>query len=151
MCCFFRRIQINFDFYQALRLWFLWSKTCFLLKCKLFWCCCCDATWLSWHVPGRQCVEEVRLYAYTTCALEGEGWSAPRPRRFTHRKNTGYPPHRGLGGPRGPSGFFSEIYRPYRASNRDRPVRSESLYWLSYPGRRFYLGLGKMLEWFVLF
>jgi hypothetical protein len=48
---------------------------------------------------------EVRLYAHTTCALEGDGWSAPCPRRFTPRKKTGYPPHKGLGGPRGRSGF----------------------------------------------
>ena len=38
---------------------------------------------------------------------------------------------------------LSEKSRPHRSSTPDRLARSESLYRLSYPGRRFNVGLGK--------
>ena len=90
------------------------------------------------------------LRTHNLCARRGRLVSATPPLLYPP-KNYRVPTAQGAGLASRPVWIFSEIYRPYRASNPDRPVRSESLYWLSYPGRRFYLGLGKMLEWFLLF
>ena len=50
---------------------------------------------------------------------------------------TRYPLHRRLGGPQGQSERVRKISPPTGIRSRDRPARSESLYRLSYPGRRF--------------
>ena len=55
----------------------------------------------------------------------------PRPGRSTPGKENRYPFYRRLGGPQGRSGRERKI-SPNRSP--DRPVRSESLYRLSYPG-----------------
>ena len=60
-----------------------------------------------------------------TSAVDGSGWSAPRPGRFTAGKETWYHLYRRLDGPQGQSGRLRKILPP-------RPVqpianRSESL------------------------
>ena len=69
----------------------------------------------------------------STSALDGGGWSAPRPGRFTPGKNpvsivqeTGWTP--------GPVWTDAENLSYSETRSQDRPVRSESLYRLSYPG-----------------
>jgi hypothetical protein len=47
-----------------------------------------------------------------TSALDGGGWSIPRPGRFTPGKETRYPLYRRLGGPQGRSGRVREISLP---------------------------------------
>ena len=44
-----------------------------------------------------------------TSALDGGGWSTPRPGRFTPGKETRYPLYRRLGGPQGRSGRVRKI------------------------------------------
>jgi len=58
-----------------------------------------------------------------TAALEGGEWSAARPGRTLLPGKTRYPGPVWTGGKS----------RPHRDSIPDRPVRSQSLYWLSYP------------------
>ena len=67
-------------------------------------------------------------------ALDGEGWSTPRPGRFTPGKESRYPLYRRLGGPQDQSGRFRKISPSTGIRSPDRPTRSESLYRLSYPG-----------------
>jgi hypothetical protein len=50
------------------------------------------------------------------------------------RRKTRYPFYRRLGGPQGRSGQVQKISPPTGIRSPDRPVRSESLYRLSYPG-----------------
>jgi hypothetical protein len=50
---------------------------------------------------------EVQLYPFVTSALEGGGWLAPRPGRFS--KKTRYPLYRRLGGPQGRSGCVRKM------------------------------------------
>jgi hypothetical protein len=51
-------------------------------------------------VPEKHKEEaEVQLKPFSTSALGGGGWSAPRPYRFTPRKETHYPLYRRPGGP----------------------------------------------------
>jgi hypothetical protein len=45
-----------------------------------------------------------------TTALDGGGWSTPRPGRFTSGKETRYPLHRRLGGPQDRSGRVLESH-----------------------------------------
>ena len=47
-----------------------------------------------------------------TSALDGDGWSTPRPGRFTPEKETWYPLYRRLGGPQGRSGPARKISPP---------------------------------------
>ena len=47
-----------------------------------------------------------------TLALDGGGWSTPRPGRFTPGKETRYPFYRRLGGPQGRSGRLRKISPP---------------------------------------
>ena len=47
---------------------------------------------------------------------------------------TRYPLYRRLGGPQGRSGRVRKISPPTGIRSPDRPARSESLYWLNYPG-----------------
>ena len=67
-----------------------------------------------------------------TAALEGGEWSAARPGRNLSPGKTRYPLYRRLGGPPGPvwTGGKSRLHQD---SIPDRPARSQSLYWLSYP------------------
>jgi hypothetical protein len=60
-----------------------------------------------------------------TSALEGGGWSAPRPGRFTPGKDTRYPLYRRLGGPQGRSGRMGKISPPPGFDPRNvQPVAS---------------------------
>ena len=68
-----------------------------------------------------------------TSALDGGGWSTPRPGRFTPIK-TRYPLYRRLGGPQGRSGRVRKISPPTGIRSPDGPARSESLYRLSCRG-----------------
>ena len=63
-----------------------------------------------------------------TSALDGGEWSAPRPGRFTPRKETRYPLYRRL------VWTVAESLVSTRIRSPDRPILSESLYRLSYPG-----------------
>jgi hypothetical protein len=47
-----------------------------------------------------------------TLALDGDGWSTPRPGRFTRGKQTRYPLYRRLGWPQGWSGRVLKISPP---------------------------------------
>jgi hypothetical protein len=47
-----------------------------------------------------------------TLALDGGGWSNPRPGRFTPGKETRYPFYRRLDGPQGRSGRLRKISPP---------------------------------------
>jgi hypothetical protein len=60
-------------------------------------------------------------------------WLAPRPGRFAPGK-TQYPLYRRLGKPQGRSGRVRENLARTVIRSLDRPARSESLYWLRYPG-----------------
>jgi hypothetical protein len=64
---------------------------------------------------GHQDTEENRSYNFTlslTSALDGDGWSTPRPGRLTPVKETRYPFCRKLGGPQGWSGRVRKISPP---------------------------------------
>jgi hypothetical protein len=71
-----------------------------------------------------------------TSALDGGGWSTPRPGRFTSEEETRYPHYWRLCGPQGRSGRVREISPSTGIRSPDRTTRSESLYRLSYPGTR---------------
>jgi hypothetical protein len=70
-----------------------------------------------------------------TLALDGGGWSTPRPGRFTPQKEPRYPLYRRLGGHQGCSGWVQKNLAPTGIRFPDRPSRSESLYRLSCRGR----------------
>jgi hypothetical protein len=55
---------------------------------------------------------EVYLYLSLTSALDGGGWSTPRPGRFTPAKDTRYPLYKKMGGPQGRSGRVRKISPP---------------------------------------
>ena len=67
-----------------------------------------------------------------TSALDGGGWSTPRPCRFIPGKETRYPLYRRLCGPQGRSGRVRKI-SPSPGFDPS-PASSRSLYWLRYPG-----------------
>jgi hypothetical protein len=78
-------------------------------------------------------------YSFLTSALDGGEWSASRPGRASHpRKGPPVPTHctGGWVGPRaGPdAGARGKVVCLCRWSNPGRPARSQTLYWLSYPG-----------------
>jgi hypothetical protein len=86
---------------------------------------------------GHEGPEGEKRYSSTlslTSALNGGGWSMPRPGRFTPGKETPYPLYRMLGGRHGLSGRVRNISPPTGIRSPDLPARSESLYRLSYPG-----------------
>jgi len=66
-------------------------------------------------------------------ALDGAGWSTPRPGRFTPGKEAHYPSYRRLGGSQGRYGRVRKISPPTLIRSPELPARSESLYRLSYP------------------
>ena len=68
-----------------------------------------------------------------TSALEGGGWSATRPGRFTPVKDP-VPIVQEVGWAPGPVWTGAENIAPTGIRSPDRPDRSESLYRLSYPG-----------------
>jgi hypothetical protein len=70
-----------------------------------------------------------------TLAPFGDGWSTPRLGRFTPVKGTGYPFYRRLEAP-GSVLIYAENLAPTGIRSPDRPAHSESIYRLSYSGRR---------------
>ena len=80
-----------------------------------------------------------REFIYTcvrslTSVLELGGCSAPRPGRFTPRKEIRYPLYRRLGGPQCRSGRVWKISPPPGFEPQNCPARCQSLYRLSYHG-----------------
>jgi hypothetical protein len=74
----------------------------------------------------------VLLYPFVTSALEGCGWSAPRPGRFTPRKDP-VPIVQEAGWAPGPVWTCAKNLVPTGIRSPDRPARNQSLYRLSYP------------------
>jgi hypothetical protein len=68
---------------------------------------------------------EVELYSFFTSALEGGGWSAPRPGRFTPEKDP--VPIVQEAGP-GPVWTCAKNLVPTGIRSPGRPARSQSLY-----------------------
>jgi hypothetical protein len=80
-----------------------------------------------------------------TSTLGGEGWSVPRPGRFTPGKDpvsivqeAGWAP--------GPVWTGAKNLAPTRIRCPDRPARSQSLYRLSYPTPFTHYGTGDEIE-----
>ena len=69
----------------------------------------------------------------STSALDGDGWSTPRPGRFTPRKYT-VPILQEAGWAPGPFWTGAENLASTGIRSPDRPARSESLFRLSYRG-----------------
>jgi hypothetical protein len=85
-----------------------------------------------------------------TSALEGGGWSAPRPGRFPPHPPpppgmTCYPLYRRLGGPQGRSGHVWKISPSPGFDPRTVQPVAQSLYRLSYPvpWKRYYVSRNK--------
>ena len=77
-----------------------------------------------------------QMYSSTplsTSALDGGGWSTPRPGRFTPGKDP-IPIVQEAGWAPGPLWTSAENLAPIGIRSPDRPTRSESLYRLSYLG-----------------
>jgi hypothetical protein len=79
-----------------------------------------------------------------TLALEGGEWSASRPGRTLPPGKSRYPLYRRLGGPQDRSGQVRKISPPTEIRSPDRPARSRSLYWLSYPAYK-YIVIGQVI------
>jgi hypothetical protein len=75
---------------------------------------------------------EVWLYPFLTSALEGGGCSVPRPGRFTLGKDP-VPIVQEAGWAPGPAWTCAKNRAPTGVRSPDRPVRSQSIYRLSYP------------------
>jgi hypothetical protein len=87
---------------------------------------------------GHKGPEREQRYRFTlslTSALDGSGWSTPRPGRFTPRKETRYPFYRRLGGSQGRSGRVRKISPPTGIRSPDRPARSEVCYYTCFYSR----------------
>jgi hypothetical protein len=95
----------------------------------------CKAQKGTFHVrTGHEDPQREKRYSSIlplTSALDGDGWSTPRPGRFTPRKDTRLTLYRRLGRPQGRSGRVQKISLPNRTRTPDRAARSESLYRLS--------------------
>jgi len=93
------------------------------LRDRSYQSCCYPVTFQT----GTQGEAELQFYPFASPALEGGGWSAPRPGRFTPWKDTQYPLYGRLGGPR---------RRTRRAGIQSPgpPSPGQSLHRLSYPG-----------------
>jgi len=74
-----------------------------------------------------------------TSALDGGGWSTPRPGRFTPGKDP-VPTVSECGWGPGPVWTGVENLAPTGTRSPDPPVSSESLYRLTYPGHVHYIG-----------
>jgi hypothetical protein len=68
-------------------------------------------------------------------ALEGGGWSAPRPGRFTSGKDS-VPIVQGAEWAPGPVWTCAKNLAPTGTRSPERPARSQSLYRLSYPAHK---------------
>jgi hypothetical protein len=73
----------------------------------------------------------VQLYPFVTSALEGGGWSTPRPGRFTSGKNP-VPIVQEAGWAQGSVWACAENLTPTGIRSPDRPASSQLLYRLSY-------------------
>ena len=80
-----------------------------------------------------------------TTALEGGEWSAARPGRTLLPGKTRYPLYRRLVGPQGRSGR-AENLAATGIRSPDHPVRSQSLYRLSYPVHTNSIKISKILK-----
>jgi hypothetical protein len=76
---------------------------------------------------------EVLLYQYSTLALEGGGWSAPRPGRFSPREGDAVPIVQEVGWTSGPAWTGPENLASTGIRSPERPTRSKSLHRLRYP------------------
>jgi hypothetical protein len=76
--------------------------------------------------------EEVQLYSFSTSALEGGEWLAPRPGCFNPGKYP-VPIIQEAGWTPGPVWTCAKNLTPAGIQSPDRPARSQSLYRLSYP------------------
>jgi hypothetical protein len=95
----------------------------------------------SRYTPWRRLGERRHSsYSFTTSALDGGEWSASCPcRPLPPRKGHPYPLYRRLGGPQSRlnTEATGKIFPPLpgiEPRSPGRPVRSQTLYWLSYPG-----------------
>jgi hypothetical protein len=79
-----------------------------------------------------------------TSALDGGGWSTPRPVSLPPGK-TGHPLYRRRCGPQGRSEQMRKNLASSGIRSSDRQARSESLYRLSYPGPRLWLNKSKFI------
>ena len=70
-----------------------------------------------------------------TSGLDRGRWSTSLPGRFTYGKTSRYPLY--WSGPRGPVWTGTENFTPIGVPTPDRPVRSESLYRVHYPGHYY--------------
>jgi hypothetical protein len=95
---------------------------------------------LSSNTPLEAQEERYSSYSFMTSALDVGEWSASCPGRdLAPGKDPWYPLYRRLGGPQSRSGHRG--YRKYplplpviEPGSPGIPVRSQTLYWLSYPG-----------------
>jgi hypothetical protein len=83
------------------------------------------SNWPRWWI-------EVQLYPFLTSALEGGGWSASRPSRFTPGKDP-VPIAHEAGWVPGSLWTCAKNFAPTEIRSPDRPACSQSLYRLSYP------------------
>ena len=86
---------------------------------------------------GHEGPEAEQMYSSTlpsTSALDVDGWSTPRPGRFTPGKETRYPLYRRLGGHQSRSGRVRKISPPAGFDPRTVQPVAQLLYRLSYPG-----------------
>ena len=90
---------------------------------------------------GHEGLEGELMYSSTlpsTSAVDGGGWSTPRPGRFTPGKDP-VPIVQEAGWAQGSVWTDAENLTSTRIRFPDRPAPSESLYRLSYPGPQNYL------------
>jgi hypothetical protein len=76
---------------------------------------------------------EVKLFSFSTSALEEGGWSEPCPGHFNPGKDP-VPIVQDAGWAPGPVWTCAKNLAPTGIRPPDRPTRSQSLYRLSYPG-----------------
>jgi hypothetical protein len=86
---------------------------------------------ITGHEGSRGGVE-VSLYSCSASALGGDGWSAPRPGRFTPGKDP-VPIVQDAGWAPGPVWTFAKNLASTGIRSPDCPARSQSLYRPSYP------------------
>ena len=87
-------------------------------------------------ITGHEGPEGEQMHSSTlpsASALYGDGWSTPRPSRFTPEKDP-VPIVQGAGWAPGPVWTGAENLTPTVIRSPNRPARSESLYRLSYRG-----------------
>jgi hypothetical protein len=81
---------------------------------------------------------ELELYSFSTAALGGGGWSAPRPGRITPGKDP-VPIVQEAGWTPGPIWTCAKNLAPTGIRSLDRPPRSQLLYRLSYLAHQYVL------------